>query len=100
MALQEVTNALIRRLRLSEQPLNKVWTQQCRRYASSDANSQETAQLETSSFETISTDSGDSRAGQFDPAGNARKRQRQLPKSRYGASGMDIYHCLEVLTCS
>lgn len=94
MALQEVTNAVIRRLRLSEQPLNKVWTQQCRRYASSDASTKETetAQLETSSFETISTDAAESRVGQFDPAGNARKRQRQLPKSRYGASHQHIFN--------
>lgn len=91
MALQEVTNAVIRRLRLTEQPMSKVWSQQCRRYASSpsDALTKETAQLETSSF---AANLPDASQYEYDPAGNARKRQKQLPRSRYGAPSPQTYH--------
>ncbi|SMY27123.1 unnamed protein product [Zymoseptoria tritici ST99CH_1A5] len=83
MALQEVTQSFIRRLRLSERPLNQVWTQQCRRYASAPARD-DTQQLENSSF--VATPEQDALTGhvnEYSPAENARKRKKQLPPSRY-----------------
>jgi hypothetical protein len=92
MALHEVTNAFIRRLRLTERPLSSAWTQQCRNYATprgkvremSDEEktrfTQETQDLEQASTETVNPEQ---RLGEYDPVGNARKRKRQLPPSRY-----------------
>ena len=78
MALQEVTNAVLKRFQTSRAPLNRVWSLQCRRYASGEAIA-EVHELEESSFlnETSISDK------KFDPVEKARKRQKQLPPSRY-----------------
>ncbi|KAK5166062.1 54S ribosomal protein L7, mitochondrial [Saxophila tyrrhenica] len=78
MALQEVTKAFLRRCQASRKPVNLAWTQQCRRYAST-GSSQETQSMETTDFlqdETVSE-------REFDPVAKARKREKQLPSSRY-----------------
>ena len=85
MALQEVTNAFLRRMQTSRNPLNRVWTLQCRRYATGEAATEaptEIEELEHSSFQD-STPLPQERASKFDPAARARKRSAQLPPSRY-----------------
>lgn len=85
MALSEVTNALLRRMRTSTTPLNRVWTLQCRRYATGEATAEaspELADLEPSSFHDF-TEVSSERLANFDPAAQAKKRNKQLPPSRY-----------------
>lgn len=62
--------------------MSAAWTAQCRRYASTDAQ-KEVDELEYSPFQTTTSDTAAQKIEQFDPAGNARKRRRQLPSSRY-----------------
>lgn len=86
MALQEVTHAFIKRLRLSERPWNAAWQQQClrpRRHASSQAGDakQELRDLEETSFrDTAQPDELD--LATFDPVANSVKRNHILPPSR------------------
>lgn len=101
MALQEVTNAFIRRLRLSERPLNDAWKLQCRQFASAPLRKREelaadvqkeTAELEESDFVTTPQGAAEERLSQYDPLGNARKRKRELPRSRYAQMPMQDSH--------
>ena len=77
MALQEVTNALLKRLQTTNRPLNRVWNLQCRHYATGDV-APEIEGLERSSFLK------DTKVSErdFNPVEKARKRQKQLPPSR------------------
>jgi large subunit ribosomal protein L5 len=75
MALQEVTNAFIRRMRGPLASNNTAWTAQCRRFASTETTQ---ADIESSDFLTDQQVS----QRQFDPAVNARRRRARLPKSR------------------
>jgi hypothetical protein len=85
MALQEVTRAFLRRMQTSRAPLNRVWTLQCRRYATGEAAAEspiEIEELEPSSFQDDTTLAPE-RVIKFDPAARARKRSKELPPSRY-----------------
>ena len=78
MALQEVTNAFLKRFQTSPQPLNRAWSLQCRHYASAKP-AVDIGDLENSEFlEDIEPSQKT-----FDPAGKARRRNKQLPPSRY-----------------
>ena len=85
MALQEVTNAFLKRMQTSRTPLNRVWTLQCRRYATGEAAAavEEIEDLEHSSFDNATQPQTSERLSAFDPAAQARKRSKQLPPSRY-----------------
>ena len=85
MALQEVTNAFLKRMQTSQAPFNRVWMLQCRRYATGEATAQaapEIEDLETSSFQDDAQHGSSDRVAAFDPAGQAKKRSKQLPPSR------------------
>lgn len=87
MALQEVTSAFLRRLRLSERPIRLSTNTQCRRYASNEVQkSQGTTSLDQNLEETSFTgasSSSPSDVSAFDPARRARERTTRLPASRY-----------------
>lgn len=88
MALQEVTQAFLKRLRLSERPISRVSRRDCLRYASSPSDATTTTQdpheldLEQTTFLSQSLPPSD-KAKAYDPAESARGRKRQLPSSRY-----------------
>ncbi|KXT01417.1 hypothetical protein AC578_9536 [Pseudocercospora eumusae] len=97
MALQEVTASFLRRLQLSERPVSKVWTSQCRCYASSDASGgasreqkstaskadKEIEELEQTEFLGAGIEKAEDRLSEYDPVGRSRRRRTQLPASRY-----------------
>lgn len=90
MALSDVTNSFIRRLRLKEKPLSKAWTLQCQRYASTSVDpavvEKERQDLDHSEFQSTTPETAEERIGEYRPAENARKRKAQLPPSRYFAT--------------
>jgi hypothetical protein len=93
MALQELTGAFIKRLRLSERPIGAACRRQCiQRRCFADAAStpetlSESSQPEIKDLEHLSF-AKPSRVDKatienFDPVANAKKRGTQLPPSRY-----------------
>ncbi|KAF2208543.1 hypothetical protein CERZMDRAFT_48910 [Cercospora zeae-maydis SCOH1-5] len=85
MALQEVTASFLRRLRLTERPLNSAWAGQCRRYASTDSSdaSPFAQELETTEFQSTPAEAADKRKAEYNPLQRSRRRRAQLPASRY-----------------
>jgi large subunit ribosomal protein L5 len=93
MALQELTSAFIKRLRLSERPIGAACRRQCvQRRCFADAASQPETQSETSQPEikdlehlsfVKSSQPDKAIIESFDPVANAKKRGTQLPPSRY-----------------
>lgn len=80
MALEEVTATCLKRLAPSLRLSSRVWTAQCRRYATQQsAVSVEDNEVESSPFTTAST--GD--PADFDPLARSRKFKTRLPPSRY-----------------
>ncbi len=77
MALQEVTSAFLKRLQSSPTPLQRAWSLQCRHYATAES-AFVSEEMERSAFQN--------KTGkvpkEWDPAGRARRRNRQLPPSR------------------
>ena len=81
MALQEVTAAFLRRCQASPRPLHSAWRLQCRQYATADSRSEEPSDLESTKFLGAAAPS----TRPFDPVAKAKRRNRQLPPSRYEA---------------
>lgn len=76
MALQEVTNSFLRRLRTTQAPAHRSWTTQCRRYASEGFGGGD--EMEETSFQSSAGPS----QRHYDPVALAKKRNKQLPPSR------------------
>jgi hypothetical protein len=97
MALQELTGAFIKRLRLSERPIGAACRRQCiqrRCFADAASDSQtptetqsETSQPEIKDLEHLSfvksSQADKAIIESFDPVANAKKRGSELPPSRY-----------------
>lgn len=83
MALQEVTTSFLRRFRPTASSSCHAWSQQCRRYASSDGTSQG-SELEQTPFVqgNDSASASEKALKAFNPAATARKRNRRLPPGR------------------
>lgn len=84
MALQEVTQSFLRRLRVSQPQTQAVWTPQCRRHAS-DVAVREESDLEHTTFQG-SAKVSPQKVEEYNPVKTARKRNRQLPSSRSGSA--------------
>ena len=83
MALQEASKSFIRRLQWPKAPQYQNWTRLCRRFASIQTSSQETQDLEETTFQdSPSSSPQDALSEVYNPVENARKRKRELPASR------------------
>lgn len=90
MALQEVTNAFIRRMQSSRTPLQSTWKLHCLRTYATDSVQKELGELEETAHQATPSDAAGKRLSQYDPAKNAKQRKEQLPSSRYMHSSMRV----------